>query len=282
MKLSCVHSKYDKLAKYFVLQSIQISFPTVEVSYVERSRIARLWMNPKHPLTGAREIRLDPTRRSFGETCVFDESRSLTCPTARVPGAQRRARKRVTDFDRDPQRNRSFRLRSALESSLPARIRQRYISAHVEPAPSDRHNGARRHRGRCRRAKNGDSESRERSDHFTPRPPSDPRRSAPSADRSELAGSADAVVGQEPSTHRRSGPVVPSHAIRIRARSAERGSKEVRRHRGRCRRSRAEHPPAEWPSCPLASAQIWARSAERGSKEVRRQRKALPWKLAGN
>jgi hypothetical protein len=43
-----------------------------------------------------------------------------------------------------------------------------------------------------------------------------------------------------------------SPAIRIWVRSAGHGSKRARRHRGRCRRSRAEHPPPDWPSCPLA------------------------------
>jgi hypothetical protein len=39
-----------------------------------------------------------------------------------------------------------------------------------------------------------------------------------------FADTGDGVVGQEPSTHRRTGPAVPSPAIRIWARSAERGS----------------------------------------------------------
>jgi hypothetical protein len=65
----------------------------------------------------------------------------------------------------------------------------------------------------------------------SPRPPSDSRRTAPSADRSELADNGDAVVGQEPSS-----PIagtsdrfplarLPNLGAQRRARSAEHGSK---------------------------------------------------------
>jgi hypothetical protein len=58
------------------------------------------------------------------------------------------------------------------------------------------------------------SQSRECSNRLR-RPPSESGCEAPDTDRSELAGTADAVVGQEPSTHRRTGPAAPSPAARM-------------------------------------------------------------------
>jgi hypothetical protein len=107
-------------------------------------------------------------------------------------------------------------------------------------------------------------------------PPPDPRRAAPDADRMELAGTANTAVGSRPRSDPQ-GRADPRQTAPIGARSAERGSKEVRRHRGRCRRSRAEHNRRSGPSCPpRPPPESQARSAERGSKRARRQCGQLP------
>jgi hypothetical protein len=94
---------------------------------------------------------------------------------------------------------------------------------------------------------------------------SGPGRAAPNADRSELADTEDAVVGQEPS-HPVLGLIQPSYspAIRIWARSAERRSKGARRQCGHGRRfeARSDQPGTSRPSLAI---RLWARSAEYGS-----------------
>jgi hypothetical protein len=67
--------------------------------------------------------------------------------------------------------------------------------ARVDPAQIDRHNGARRHRGRCRRSRTGTLRITGAIRPPNPRPPSESRRAAPTADRSEFAGNEDTAVG---------------------------------------------------------------------------------------
>jgi hypothetical protein len=121
------------------------------------------------------------------------------------------------------------------------------------------------------------------------RPNVDPRqtacsgRAAPSADRSELADTGDAVVGQEPSSPIAGRPTgyPPSPAVRLG--TQRRARIEVSSTTpGTLSSSRAEHQPPEWPSCPLAHRPIpgtqrrtWIVSFDRSNQSTDRTRLAL-------